>query len=130
MHALQVLKWIGGILLAAFLTVGVAIIIFHHVIVVDMNNPTPAQFWISDFFLSLAFGLFVFFACWFVPKWKRNAGLFVLIFCLLFICLGTYHHFTDDGYLKEDHIIRYSSFLISLCIAMFAGHKVFGGKNW
>jgi peptidoglycan/LPS O-acetylase OafA/YrhL len=130
MKTLLVLRWIAGIVLAAFLTLGLAIIVFHHVVEIDMNNPTPIQFWVSNFFLSLAFGLFLFIACWFAPRWKRNAGLLVLVFSLVFISLGVYHHFTDDGYLNQDHIIRYSSFIICLVLSMFISHKVFQNRSW
>jgi hypothetical protein len=130
MNTLLVLRWIAGIVIASFLTLGLAIVVFHHVVEIDMNNPTPMQFWVSNFFLSLAFGLFLFMACWFAPRWKRNAGLVVLIFSLLFISMGIYHHFTDDGYLKPDHIIRYSSFTICLAFSMLLSYKVFQNRNW
>lgn len=122
--------WIGGVLLSGVLTVGSAILIFHHVVKIDLANPTRSQFWISNFFLSLALGLFLFLACVVVPAWKRNAGVFVFVFSLLFIITGIYNHIMYDGYLQQDHIIRYSSFTLALILAMFISHKLYKNKRW
>jgi tryptophan-rich sensory protein len=124
------LRWLAGILLSAMLTLGAAILFFHHVINVDMNNLTPLEFWISNIFLAGAFGLFVFCACWFAPAWKRNAGIFALAFCVLFISAGIYNHITYDGFLHQDHIIRYSSFLLAIVFAFFMSRKKFGQNKW
>lgn len=122
--------WIGGVLLAGVLTVGSTIVIFHHVVSIDLANPTRTQFWISNFFLSLAFGLFLFLACVMVPAWKRNAGVFVFIFSLLFILTGIYNHIIYDGYLHQDHIIRYSSFTLALILSMFISYKRYKNQRW
>jgi hypothetical protein len=124
------LRWFAGILMSAMLTLGATILFFHQVIDVDMSNLTPVEFWISNIFLSVAFGLFVFCACWFVPAWKRNAGIFAIAFCVLFISAGIYNHITYDGFLHHDHIIRYSSFLLAVVIAFLLSQKRFGHKKW
>lgn len=125
-----VLRWIAGIILSAALTLGATIFFFHYVINVDMNRLTPFEFWVSNIFLSLAFGSFVFCACWFAPAWKRNAGAFAFAFCTLFIAAGIYNHITYDGVLQKDHIILYSSFLLAIVLALFISHKKFRHRKW
>ncbi len=114
---LKWIKWILGIALAGIVTLVPANFIMHHTGKVDMNNLTSFQYWIQFLTIpSIAFGLFLFLACAFVPIQKRNAGILVFAMSIVFIVLGTYQHYSDDGFLRNEYLIRYISFIIGLII--------------
>src|SRR5689334_4112220 len=104
-------KWTLGIILAGAVTLGPANLIMHHNGKVDMNNLDTFQYWVTFLTVpSLAFGLFLFLSCAFVPLQKRNAGLVVFVLSVIFIGLGAYQHYMDDGVLRNQYIVRYSGF--------------------
>ena len=125
------IKWISGILLAGIITIGPANFIMHHTGKVDMNNLTPFQYWIQFLTVpSLAFGLFVFLACAFAPAQKKYAGLLVFAISIIFIALGIYQHYTDDGYLRTDYLIRYIGFTICLSGGLAFSYRLYRNNKW
>ena len=125
------LKWILGIIVAGVLTLGAANIIMHHTGEVDMNHLNSFQYWIQFLTVpSLAFGLFLFLACAFVPIQKKYAGIFVFIVSIIFIALGMYQHYTDDGFVRRDYWIRYIGFIAGLLIGFAVSYKLFKQKKW
>jgi hypothetical protein len=79
---------------------------------------------------SLAFGLFVFLACAFVPLKKKYAGILVLVLSFIFIGLGTYQYYTDDDFLRKDYLIRYIVFSTCIVIGFMFGYKMFKQNRW
>jgi uncharacterized paraquat-inducible protein A len=125
------IKWILDIVLAGLITLVPANFIMHHTGKVDMNNLTPFQYWVQFLTVpSLAFGLFVFLSCVFVPMQKRFAGILVLAMSLIFIALGTYQHYTDDGFLRKDYLVRYVGFTICLIIGFMLAYRTFKQNGW
>ncbi len=125
------IKWILGVLLAGVITLVPANFIMHHTGKVDMNNLTPFQYWIQFLLVpSLAFGLFLFLACAFVPIQKKHAGILVFSLSIIFIALGTYQHYTDDGFLRSDYLVRYTGFVVALIIGFKLSYKFFGQRKW
>lgn len=125
------MKWILGIVLAAILTLVPASLFMHHTGDVDMNNLNAYQYWVQFLALpSLAFGLFLFLACVLVPCHKRIAGHFVFLLSLLFIGLGLYQHYTDDGFLRPVYLIRYSGFILCLSIGFALSYKIYRQQKW
>lgn len=125
------IKWILGIVLAGIITLVPANFIMHRTGKVDMNNLTPFQYWIQFLTVpSVAFGLFLFLACVFVPMQKKYAGILVFTLSLIFIALGTWQHYTDDGYLRNDYLVRYIGFTICLILGFMLSYKLFKQKLW
>jgi hypothetical protein len=125
------LKWILGIVLAGILTLLPANFIMHRTGKVDMNSLTSFQYWIQFLTVpSIGFGLFLFLACAFVPMQKKFAGILVFALSLVFIGLGTYQHYMDDGYLHTDYLIRYIGFTICLILGFSLSYKYFRQNKW
>ncbi|MEJ7681906.1 MAG: VOC family protein [Segetibacter sp.] len=125
------IKWILGIIMAGVLTLGTANIVMHHTGKVDMNNLTPFQYWVQFLIVpSLSFGLFLFLSCLFALIQKKYAGLLVFILSLIFIALGTYQHYMDDGFLRKDYLVRYIGFIASLIISFALSYKIFRQNKW
>jgi uncharacterized paraquat-inducible protein A len=125
------LKWISGIVLAGVVTLWPANLIMHHTGKVDMNNLTPFQYWIKFLAVpSLAFGLFVFLSCLFVPLFKKYAGMLVFTLSLIFIGLGAWQHYTDDGVLRKQYLVRYTGFVTGLIIGFSLSYKSFKQNKW
>lgn len=122
----QLSRWILGIILAGVLTLGTASLIMHHGAPVDMTKLSWFQYWVVFLVLpSMAFGLFVFLCCLLVPFNKRSAGILAIVLSLLFISYGVYQHYSDDGFLANQYIIRYTGFVIGLLIGFWISYKVF-----
>ena len=120
-----------GVVIAGIVTLIPANFIMHHTGKVDMNNLNSFQYWIQFLAVpSLAFGLFVFLACVFVPMQKKYAGLLVLVLSFIFIALGTYQHYTDDGFLRKDYLVRYIGFTICLITGFMLGYKLYRQNKW
>jgi len=125
------IKWISGIILAGVLALVPANFIMHRTGKVDMNNLTAFQYWVVFLVVpSLAFGLFVFLSCVFVPLQKKYAGILVLLLSIIFIGLGTYQHYMDDGFLRNQYIVRYIGFIIGLVIGFTLSYKIFKENKW
>ena len=125
------IKWILGIILAGVLALVPANFIMHHTGKVDMNNLTAFQYWVVFLIVpSLAFGLFVFLSCVFVPLQKKYAGILVLLLSIIFVGLGTYQHYMDDGFLRNQYIVRYIGFIIGLVIGFIVSYKIFKENKW
>ena len=123
--------WISGVILAGVLTLGAANLVMHHTGNVDMNNLTTFQYWVKFFAVpSLAFGLFLFLSSAFVPFKKKYAGITVLLLSLIFIALGSYQHYIDNGILQSQYIIRYSGFIIALAIGFHFSYRVYKKNKW
>lgn len=117
-------------MLAGIITLWPASLIMHHTGQIDMNHLTPFQYWVKFLLVpSLAFGLFLFLACVFVPLRKKQAGLLVFALSLIFIGLGAYQHYTDDGLLANQYMVRYTGFFIGLITALIVSHRLFKGNN-
>ena len=128
---MRLIKWIFGIVLAGVITIWPASFIMHHTGKVDMNNLTPFQYWIKFLAIpSIAFGLFLFLACAFVPIQKKYAGILVFALSIIFITLGTYQHYTDDGFLRNVYLIRYIGFVIGLILGFSLSYKFFRKSKW
>ena len=124
-------KWLLGILLAGVLTLGSANFLMHQTGAVDLHHLTWFQYWVKMLTVpAVAFGLFVFLACAFVPAHKQRAGLLVLGLSLVFIGLGAYQHVTDDGFLETQYVIRYAGFVAGLVGGFAAARHVFRGNRW
>jgi cytochrome bd-type quinol oxidase subunit 2 len=127
----KILNWICGIVLAGVLTLGSANFIMHHNGNVDMNKLNWFQYWVVYLTVpSLAFGLFVFLSCVFVPLQKKYAAILVLLLSIIFIGLGMYQHYIDDGFLRNQYIVRYTGFIIGLAMGFILSYKVFKENNW
>ena len=125
------IKWILGIVLAGTITLWPASFIMHHTGKSDMNNLTPFQYWIKFLAIpSIAFGLFLFLACAFVPTQKKYAGILVFTLSIVFIALGTYQHYTDDGFLRNDCLVRYVGFIVGLILGFSLSYKFFRQRKW
>lgn len=123
---LQLSKWVFGIILAGALTLGVAGLVMHIGAPVDMTKLSGFQYWVVFLMLpSIAFGLFVFLCCLLVPFNKKSAGILAIVFSLLFISYGVYQHYSDDGFLANQYIIRYIGFIICLIIGFLISYRVF-----
>ncbi len=127
----KILKWIFGIVLAGVLTLGSAFFIMHHNGNADMNKLNWFQYWVVYLTVpSLAFGVFVFLSCVLVPLQKKYAGILVFLLSIIFIGLGIYQHYIDDGFLRNQYIVRYTGFIIGLATGFILSYKVFKKKNW
>ena len=124
-------KWILSVILAGVITLVPANFIMHHTGKVDMNNLNPFQYWVQFLIVpSLAFGLFLFLSCLFAPIQKKYAGLSVFIVSLIFIALGTYQHYMDDGFLRKDYLVRYIGFIAGLVISFVLSYIIFRQNKW
>ncbi len=124
-------KWVLGVVLAGTITLGPANFLMHHMGEVDMKHLTAFQYWIQFLIVpSLAFGLFAFLACVFVPIQKKYAGVVVVVISFLFIVSGAYQHYLDDGFVHRDYVIRYSGFAFSLSIGFALSYKLFRQNRW
>jgi uncharacterized paraquat-inducible protein A len=124
-------KWILGVVIAGVITLVPANFIMPRTGKVDMNNLTTFQYWVQFLTVpSLAFGLFLFLSCVFVPIQKKYAGLLVFLLSIIFISLGAYQHYMDDGILRNQYIVRYSGFIICLIIGFLLSYKTFRQNNW
>ena len=125
------LKWILAIVIAGIITIVPANLIMHRTGNVDMNNLSTFQYWVQFFAVpSLAFGLFLFLSCVFVSIQKKYAGLLVFILSIIFISMGAYQHYMDDGVLRNQYIVRYSGFVACLVIGFVLSYKLFRQNNW
>jgi hypothetical protein len=128
---LQWIKWTGGIILAGVLTIWPANLLMHHTGKVDMNNLTPFQYWIQFLMLpALAFGGFVLLACVFAPLQKMMAGMVVFVMSLIFICMGIWQHYSDDGTLHNQYVARYLAFVVCMLTGLLLGYKLFRYRKW
>lgn len=126
-----ILRWILGIVLAGVLTLGLAGFIMHHDGNVDMNNLNAFQYWVVFLTVpSVAFGLFVFLSCAFVPSQKKYAGILVVLASIVFVGFGIYEHYVDNGFLPNQYIIRYTGFMTGLVIGFILSFNVFKEKKW
>ena len=124
-------KWILGIIVAGVLTLGTANIIMHRTGNVDMNNLTAFQYWITFLAIpSVAFGLFLFLSCVFVRFQKKYAGLAAFLLSTIFIGLGAYQHYTDDGILHNQYIIRYTGFIVGLISGFLLSYRLYSQNRW
>ncbi|MBC8151593.1 MAG: hypothetical protein H7Z72_01645 [Bacteroidetes bacterium] len=122
----QLSRWIFGIILSGVLTLGIAGLVMHHGAPVEMTKLSSFQYWVVFLVLpSVAFGLFVFLCCSLVPFYKKSAGILAIILSLLFVSYGMYQHRSDDGFLANQYIIRYTGFVIGLLIGYWTSYKVF-----
>ena len=120
-----------GIVLAGIVTLLPANLIMHHTGKVDMDNLTTFQYWVKFLIIpSIAFGLFLFLACAFVPIQKKNAGILVFTLSIIFIALGVYQHYSDDGFLRNDYLVRYIGFVVGLISGFTLGYKYFRQSKW
>lgn len=130
----QKMRWVTwslAIVLAGIITLGPANFIMHHTGNVEMNNLSSFQYWIQFLTVpSLAFGLFLFLACAFVPIQKKYAGVLVFVLSVIFIALGMYQHYTDDGFLRNDYLVRYLGFVLCLMIGFALSYKLFRQNKW
>lgn len=125
------IKWISGIVLAGIITLLPANFIMHRTGQVDMNNLTSFQYWIQFLTVpSLAFGLFLFLACAFVPIQRKYAGVLVFVLSIIFIALGAYQHYADDGFLHNDYLVRYIGFVVCLIIGFLLSYNFYRQKKW
>jgi len=125
------LKWILVIFIAGVITLVPANLIMHRTGRVDMNNLTAFQYWVQFLAVpSLAFGLFLFLSCVFVGEEKKYAALLVFAISFVFISMGAYQHYTDDGVLQRQYIVRYSGFITCLLIGFAVSYKLFRHNNW
>jgi hypothetical protein len=124
-------KWGLGIAMAGLITLGPANFLMHHTGNVDMNNLSAFQYWIQFLTVpAVAFGLFLFLACAFVPVQKRTAGMLVFALSLVFIALGAYQHYTDDGFLRNDYLVRYFGFILCLLVGFGLSYRLFKQNKW
>lgn len=79
---------------------------------------------------AVAFGLFIFLACAFVPARKKRAGMLVMGLSLVFIGLSAYQHITYDGLLETQYVVRYTGFVVGLVCGFALAHRVFKGNRW
>ncbi|WP_460914675.1 VOC family protein [Spirosoma areae] len=122
----QLSRWILGIILSGVLTLGIAGLVMHHGAPVDMTKLSWFQYWVVFLVLpSMAFGLFVFLCCLLVPFKKRSAGILAIILSLLFISYGVYQHYSDDGFLANQYIIRYTGFVTGVVLGFWISCTVF-----
>ncbi|MDB5013049.1 MAG: hypothetical protein JWQ25_1251 [Daejeonella sp.] len=125
------MKWVLGIILAGIITVWPANLIMHHTGEVDMNHLTRFQYWIKFLLVpSTAFGLFLCLSCLFVPMHKKYAGMLVFFLVVVLIGLGSWQHYTDDGFLQNQYIIRYFGFIVGTAIGLVISHHLFKNSNW
>jgi hypothetical protein len=125
------IKWISGIIVAGVLTLGTANLIMHHTGNADMNNLTAFEYWIKFLTVpSLAFGLFLFLSAAFVPFKKKYAGITVFLLSIIFIGLGAYQHYIDNGVLQNQYIIRYMGFIAGLIIGFVFSFRVYKKNKW
>ena len=124
-------KWIASIVLAGLVTLLPANFIMHRTGDVDMNNLTTFQYWVKLLVVpSIAFGLFLFLSCVFVDIQKKYAGLLVFMLSTIFISMGAYQHYIDDGILRNQYVVRYCAFIASLVIAFAISYKFYRQNNW
>ena len=124
-------KWILGIIVAGVLTLGTANIIMHRTGIVDMNNLTAFEYWIKFLTVpAIAFGLFLFLSCVLVPFQKKYAGLTVFLLSIVFIGLGAYQHYTDDGVLHNQYIVRYTGFVVGLITGFLLSYRAYNQNKW
>ncbi|WP_310395643.1 hypothetical protein [Hymenobacter sp.] len=124
-------KWVLGILLAGTLTMGSANLLMHRTGAVDLHHLTWFEYWVKMLTVpALAFGLFVFLACAFVPTQKKRAGLLVVGLSLVLIGLGIYQHVLDDGFLETQYVVRYTVFIVGLAGGFWVSHHAFKGNKW
>jgi hypothetical protein len=124
-------RWIGGMLLAGVLTLGVAALVMHHGDNPDLNRLTPFQYWVVYLAVpSVALGLFVFLSCLFVPSHKAYAGRVVITLGGLLVGYGSYQHYIDNGLLANQYMVRYSAFVLGLVAGYLLSYKVFKTSNW
>jgi uncharacterized paraquat-inducible protein A len=125
------IKWILGIVLAGVATLWPANLIMHHSGKVDMDNLTVFQYWVQFLAVpSLAFGLFVFLSCLLVPFFKKYAGVLVFSLSIIFIALGVWQHYTDDGVLRNQYIVRYTGFITCMIAGFILSYKMFVKDKW
>lgn len=127
----MILRWIFGIVLACLLTMGLAFLVMHHGASADMNNLTAFQYWVVYLTVpSVAFGLFVFLSCAFVPSHKRRAALLVIGLGVTLVGFGIYQHSIDNGFLPSQYIVRYSGFMAGLATGFLVSYRTFKANNW
>jgi hypothetical protein len=69
----KISRWIGGMLLAGVLTLGVVALVMHPGDSPDLNRLTPFQYWVVYLAVpSVALGLFVFWPACSYPPTKRT----------------------------------------------------------
>ncbi len=125
------IKWTLWIIMAGVLTLGTANLIMHRTGIVDMNNLSLFQYWVKFLTVpSLAFGLFLFLSCTFVPFQKKFAAILVFLLSLTFIGLATYQHYIDDGELHNQYIVRYIGFITGLLMGFIFSHKLYKKNKW
>lgn len=78
----------------------------------------------------ISFWTFSFFILCICTDTKKYAGLLVFLPSTIFISLGAYQHYIDDGILRNQYIVRYSGFVICLVIGFLVSHKLFKQNNW
>lgn len=124
-------KWLLAILLAGVLTLGPASFLMHGTGAVDRHHLSGFQYWVQLLAVpAVAFGLFVFLACAFVPARKKRAGLLVVGLSLIFIGLGVYQHVADDGLLERQYVVRYAGFIVGLAGGFALAYRAFNGNSW
>ena len=124
-------RWIGGMLLAGILTLGVAALVMHHGENPDVDRLTHFQYWVVYLAVpSTALGLFVFLSCLFVPSHKAYAGRIVVALGGLLVGYGSYQHYIDSGFLPNPYIVRYIGFAVGLAAGYLLSYRVFKTHHW
>jgi hypothetical protein len=128
---MKILQWILLIVVAGILTIGTAGFIMHYGGSIDLKRLTPFQYWITYLTIpSVAFALFVFLSAVFVPRKKKYAVLLVIFCSIIFISLEAHQHYSYDGFLAEQFIIRYTGFTTGLMLSFIASYIVYKNRSW
>jgi hypothetical protein len=126
----SVLRWIAGIVLSAFLTLGSAAFTMHYNGMINQDL-SGFKYWLFFFSVPVvAFALFIFLTCTFVPSKKKYAGILVCILSLLFIGYGGYEHYNYDGFISSKHLTIYTGFIIGMSAGFMLAYKNFKNSNW
>lgn len=133
------IKWILGVVTAGVITFVPTNFIMHRTWKVHMDNLATFQYSVQSLAVpSLAFGLFLFLSCVFVPIQKKQGFWFFYWPSFLFLwghinitCNdGILRNQYDDAILRNQYIVRYSRFVICLVIGFLVSHKLFRQTNW
>jgi hypothetical protein len=124
-------KWMGGIVLAAVLTLGLAGFIMHLNGPVNVSKLSGSQYGLTLFIVPpVACCLLVLLACAFVPSNKKYAGILVSLLWASFISYGAYEHYNYDSFVANQFKIIYSGFVVGLLAGFVISYIVFKNKNW
>jgi hypothetical protein len=126
----SVFRWILAIILSGFLTLGSAVFTMHYSGIINQDL-SGFKYWLFFFAVPIvAFALFVFLTCAFVPSKKMYAASLVILLSLLFIGYGAYEHYTYDGFLSGKHITIYTGFIMGMAVGFMLAYKKYKNNNW